>query len=147
MYTEDLLNTKLYIPPTRSEIVSRPRLIEKLNNSLHRKLTCISAPAGFGKKTLDSEWVEMQPDLVSLDARLFGEEILTTITKIWGEWPKTQCVVLTESDVHRQSAQDSGADFVVPEGFPAARLVIRIEDLLSQKSTGEFPEKNKHYQI
>ncbi len=51
------LTTKLYIPPTRPELVSRPHLIEQLNGGLHRKLTLISAPAGFGKTTLVSEWV------------------------------------------------------------------------------------------
>jgi LuxR family maltose regulon positive regulatory protein len=44
-----LLTTKLYIPPVRSELVSRPRLIERLNAGLHRKLTLTSAPAGFAK--------------------------------------------------------------------------------------------------
>ncbi len=52
-----ILQTKLYIPPIRPELVSRPRLIERLNEGLHRKLTLISAPAGFGKTTLVSEWV------------------------------------------------------------------------------------------
>jgi len=55
--TTPLLTTKLYIPPVRPELVSRPRLIERLNAGLHRKLTLISAPAGFGKTTLVSEWV------------------------------------------------------------------------------------------
>ena len=50
-----LLTTKLYIPPIRPELVLRPRLIERLNAGLHRKLTLISAPAGFGKTTLLSE--------------------------------------------------------------------------------------------
>jgi len=52
-----LLTTKLYIPLVRPELVSRPRLIERLNAGLHRKLTLVSAPAGFGKTTLLSEWV------------------------------------------------------------------------------------------
>jgi LuxR family maltose regulon positive regulatory protein len=52
-----LLQTKLYIPPSRPELVSRPRLIERLNAGLQRKLTLVSAPAGFGKTTLLSEWV------------------------------------------------------------------------------------------
>ena len=54
--TTPLLTTKLYIPPVRPNLVSRPRLIERLNAGLHRKLTLISAPAGFGKTTLLSEW-------------------------------------------------------------------------------------------
>ncbi len=54
-----ILATKLYIPPSRPKIVLRPLLIERLNEglALGRKLTLISAPAGFGKTTLVSEWV------------------------------------------------------------------------------------------
>ncbi|MCI0729526.1 MAG: LuxR family transcriptional regulator, partial [Chloroflexi bacterium] len=58
-----ILATKLYIPPPRPKVVLRPRLIERLNEGLGqnqgfgRKLTLISAPAGFGKTTLVSEWV------------------------------------------------------------------------------------------
>ena len=52
-----ILATKLYIPPSRPKVVLRPRLVERLNAGLHRKLTVISAPAGFGKTTLVSEWV------------------------------------------------------------------------------------------
>jgi LuxR family transcriptional regulator, maltose regulon positive regulatory protein len=51
-----ILATKLYTPPPRSKVVLRPRLIEQLNEGLHRKLTLISASAGFGKTTLVSEW-------------------------------------------------------------------------------------------
>jgi LuxR family maltose regulon positive regulatory protein len=48
-----------YIPPLRQNLVPRPHLIERLNQGLHlgHKLTLISAPAGFGKTTLVSEWV------------------------------------------------------------------------------------------
>ncbi|HEU5101741.1 MAG TPA: LuxR C-terminal-related transcriptional regulator [Roseiflexaceae bacterium] len=52
-----ILATKLYIPPPRPKVVPRRRLLEQLNQGLHRKLTLISAPAGFGKSTLVSEWV------------------------------------------------------------------------------------------
>jgi LuxR family maltose regulon positive regulatory protein len=52
-----ILATKLYIPPPRPRVVLRPRLIERLNEGLHRKLTLISAPAGFGKTTLLGGWV------------------------------------------------------------------------------------------
>ena len=52
-----ILSTKLYIPLPRTNVVLRPRLIERLNEGLDRKLTLISASAGFGKTTLVSEWV------------------------------------------------------------------------------------------
>lgn len=53
-----ILATKLYLPRLRPNAVSRSHLIERLNEGLHRKLTLISAPAGFGKTTLVSAWVE-----------------------------------------------------------------------------------------
>jgi len=52
-----ILATKLYIPPPRPNVVLRPRLIARLNEGLHGRLTLISAPAGFGKTTLLSEWI------------------------------------------------------------------------------------------
>jgi len=54
-----LLTTKLYIPPVRADLVPRPRLMERLNAGLRlgNRLTFVSAPAGFGKTTLVSEWV------------------------------------------------------------------------------------------
>ena len=52
-----ILATKLYLPPPRPKAVLRPRLIDRLNEGLQRKLTLISAPAGFGKTTLTSAWV------------------------------------------------------------------------------------------
>ncbi|MBE7553459.1 MAG: helix-turn-helix transcriptional regulator [Anaerolineales bacterium] len=55
-----LLQTKLYIPQTRvANLVPRPRLIEQLNEGLHRtpSVILISAPAGFGKTTLVSDWL------------------------------------------------------------------------------------------
>ncbi|MCA9886428.1 MAG: AAA family ATPase, partial [Anaerolineae bacterium] len=65
-----ILSTKLYIPPPRPNAIPRPRLIERLNAGLHRKLTLVSAPAGFGKTTLVSAWIdvcERQAAWLSLD--------------------------------------------------------------------------------
>lgn len=67
-----LLRTKLYIPPVQPELVSRPRLIERLNTGLHRKLTLVSAPAGFGKTTLLSAWVKERVEV--RDGRLDGAQ-------------------------------------------------------------------------
>jgi len=55
--TTSLLATKLYIPTSRPDLVPRPRLIQQVNNGIPRKLTLISAPAGFGKSTILSDWV------------------------------------------------------------------------------------------
>jgi LuxR family maltose regulon positive regulatory protein len=57
---ETLLQTKLYIPPLRPNLVPRAGLIERLNQGLQlgHKLTLISAPAGFGKTTLLVKWLK-----------------------------------------------------------------------------------------
>jgi LuxR family transcriptional regulator, maltose regulon positive regulatory protein len=52
-----ILNTKLYVPPLRPGVVSRRRLVEQLDAGRHRKLSLVSAPAGFGKTTLITSWV------------------------------------------------------------------------------------------
>ncbi len=53
----DILKTKLYKPSPRPDLVPRPSLVAALENGINGKLTLISAPAGFGKTTLLSEWV------------------------------------------------------------------------------------------
>ena len=82
--TRPILVTKLFIPPTRLELVLRPNLIEQLNKGLHRKLTLISAPAGFGKTTLLAEWlgslqlhISVKP--VTLSIRLPGYPLMRVI--------------------------------------------------------------------
>lgn len=58
-----LLSTKLYIPrhqplSQQATLVTRPRLIEQLEEGLSGKLTVLAAPAGFGKSTLLGEWID-----------------------------------------------------------------------------------------
>jgi LuxR family maltose regulon positive regulatory protein len=47
-----LLRTKLHQPQIRPEWVRRPRLEKRLKRGLDRKVTLVSAPAGFGKSSL-----------------------------------------------------------------------------------------------
>ncbi len=56
-----LLETKLYVPRSRRGLVSRPRLSERLDRGTASKLVLVSAPAGFGKTTLLSEWLAARP--------------------------------------------------------------------------------------
>ena len=58
--TLPILATKLYSPPLREDRVSRPRLLEQLQAGISRKLTLVSAPAGFGKTTVISDWLHRQ---------------------------------------------------------------------------------------
>ncbi len=57
-----ILATKLFMPPPRPHAVLRTRLIERLNEDQGRgrALTLISAPAGFGKSTLLSAWLDQR---------------------------------------------------------------------------------------
>jgi len=65
-----ILTTKLYVPQPRPDLVQRTHLIERLNKGINHKLTLISAPPGFGKTTLLSEWIsqsEIPVAWISLD--------------------------------------------------------------------------------
>jgi LuxR family maltose regulon positive regulatory protein len=79
-----LLQTKLYIPqsrPSSSNLILRPRLMERLNEGLSGKLTLLSAPAGFGKTTLVSEWASQSKTPV---AWLSLEETDNDLTRFLG---------------------------------------------------------------
>ncbi len=54
--TTQIINTKLFIPRLRSDLVVRSHLIDLLEAQVNRKLTLISAPAGFGKTTIINKW-------------------------------------------------------------------------------------------
>src|SRR2546423_4158043 len=55
--TYELLSTKLALPRPRPSLVLRESLLARLDEGLEHKLTLLSAPAGFGKTTLVSEWI------------------------------------------------------------------------------------------
>ncbi len=52
-----LLETKFYVPRSRRVLVPRPRLSGRLFRGTASTLTLVSAPAGFGKTTLLTEWL------------------------------------------------------------------------------------------
>ncbi len=66
-----VLATKLFAPTRRPQLVARPRLIEQLDTTLNEnnRLTLVSAPAGFGKTTLLSDWL-CSLEAGSTDARI-----------------------------------------------------------------------------
>jgi len=54
-----VLGTKLHVPATRRPLVARPRLTELVRSGASElpRLVLVSAPAGFGKTTLLSQWL------------------------------------------------------------------------------------------
>ena len=67
-----LLMTKLHPPRLTRNAIVRSRLLEHLHEGLERPLTLVSAPAGYGKSTLVSQWLEVsdRPGIwLSLDER------------------------------------------------------------------------------
>jgi LuxR family maltose regulon positive regulatory protein len=66
-----VLATKLFPPARRAQLVARPRIAKRLDTSLDagHRLTLVSAPAGFGKTTLLSDW------LTDLDQRQSHTEV------------------------------------------------------------------------
>jgi LuxR family maltose regulon positive regulatory protein len=56
--SKHLLRTKFFIPPIRSSQIARPRLSELIDRGLDRAIILVSAPAGYGKTTLVSNWLK-----------------------------------------------------------------------------------------
>lgn len=56
-----LLATKFFAPPGPAHDVSRPHLVQLLEDGLSRKLTLVCAAAGFGKSTLIGQWAQDCP--------------------------------------------------------------------------------------
>ena len=52
-----MLLTKLNIPNPGKNLVQRSSALEKLNEGLNHKLILVTAPAGYGKTTLISDWI------------------------------------------------------------------------------------------
>jgi ATP/maltotriose-dependent transcriptional regulator MalT len=78
-----LLDTKLYAPRRRRGLVSRPQLIERLNQGTQSKLTLVSAPAGFGKTTVLADWLAAAPANERSAAWLSLDESDNQATSFW----------------------------------------------------------------
>ncbi len=55
-----VLAPKLQLPRLPASLVTRERLLTQLDTGLEGKLTLLSAPAGFGKTTVVSQWIAHQ---------------------------------------------------------------------------------------
>src|SRR5215467_15950853 len=82
-YDDQLLATKFFMPASSHSLIPRPRLISQLNESLHHSLTLLSAPAGFGKTTLLSDWIQLVPSLKPLVAWISLDEGDNDPARFW----------------------------------------------------------------
>jgi LuxR family maltose regulon positive regulatory protein len=72
---ETLLRTKLAIPLPRPNLVPRPRLLGKLSAGVTGALTLISAPAGYGKTTLITEWLANEDNQIQHSASAIRHQV------------------------------------------------------------------------
>lgn len=93
MQTDTLLATKLYAPPPPAGVVRRPRLLRRLHEGAHGRLTLLSASAGFGKTTLAAAWTaeaELPVAWLSLDegdgdAAAFLRYLIAALREVAGD--------------------------------------------------------------
>ena len=57
---DGLLQTKLFVPATRAALIPRPELIDHFDNGVQGKLVLVSAPAGYGKTSLVTSWINQK---------------------------------------------------------------------------------------
>jgi DNA-binding NarL/FixJ family response regulator len=74
--------------------------------------------------------VEIQPDIVLLDASLPEEQVWAALRQMKEAWSRTRSIVLVEDSRQQQEAQAAGADVALIKGYPAAKLTATIQELL-----------------
>lgn len=97
-----ILATKLHFPPLRQNAIPRPGLVSRLRAGASGKLTLVSAPAGFGKTTVVSEWMtcsELPSAWLSLDAgdsdpKRFLTYLVTALQRVSADLGKGVLVAL-----------------------------------------------------
>ncbi len=73
----ELIQTKLYIPQLRPFFIPRRRLIKRLDQGLQNvsKLTLVSAPAGFGKSSLITDWGRRMTETLAPKSRITNPKL------------------------------------------------------------------------
>ena len=125
---EQLLTTKLHIPHLSVDLVPRPRLSECLDEGLTRKLTLVSAPAGFGKSTALASWLAengVQAAWLSLDE---GDN---DFVRFW-----TYLIAAIQT-VHEEAGADARQIISAPQLRSAEPVAVSLINDISQLD-GDF---------
>ena len=119
-----ILRTKLHRPPAPQDLVPRTRLLENLESGRVRPLTLVSAPAGYGKSMLISNWLE-NADWPS--AWLSLDEADSEIRQFLGYF--VAAVKSIFADACEQSEGLSNTTSLPPVGVVAATLANELDAL------------------
>jgi len=126
--SDNLLATKVHVPPLHGNLVNRATLIARLNDGIARgcRLTLVSAPAGYGKSTLLSEW-QAQADLPI--AWLSLEKSDNTPARFW-----TYFVAALNTLPQFQQANLGSAILQASQTPQSASMEVQITELINQLS-------------
>ena len=128
-----LLATKVHAPPLHGNLVNRAKLITRLNDGIARacRLTLISAPAGYGKTSLLSEW-QAQSDLPV--AWLSLEKGENTPARFWSYF------VAALNSIPQVQRANIGSTILQASRSPQpASMEFQITELINKLSTLEAP--------
>ncbi len=109
-----LLQTKLHVPPVRREYVPRPRLYTALEVGLACRLILLSAPAGYGKTTLLSDWtsrLDLPCAWLSLDR--YDNDLVRFLEYLFASLQKIGVKIESQPSIQAQSHSDLDSSFLV----------------------------------
>jgi len=116
-WQDHYLTTKFIVPAAPHTLIARPRLFSLLEEGRRRPLTLVSAPAGFGKTTLLSAWVQAHPPGKPPVAWVSLEEADNDPVRFWG-------YVLTVLERVRPGNYSEFAAYLRAEAQPSLQSVI-----------------------
>ncbi len=118
-----LIATKFFRPPPRPHLVPRPRLLERLDadfyraNEFARKLTLVSAPAGYGKTSLIAEWLNKREEE---RAWLLLDESDNDPRRF------TACLIAAMAQIHKGIGQAAAAMLQAPQPPPSEVVLTAL---------------------
>ena len=123
-----LLSTKLFIPYPGKDLVSRLRLIERINDGLGKKLTLVSAPAGFGKSTLLVNWISQSKENIAWisldkednDTTRFIAYLITALNQV--------------KNISKENGKGALSLLAMPQTPPACDFITSLINDISQYS-------------
>ena len=123
--------------PTLALIATRPGSLQDSLVALMTTMHQVNAVliAGDGASALRM-MAQHRPALVVIETDLPTEEGHVPLQEIKTRWPQTRCIALVEDIEQQQEAKSAGADVVLIAGFPPARFIAAVEELLSLEERG-----------